>query len=332
MDVDAYVAAHRGSWRRLEDLLRRNRLTGAEADELVSLYTRTATQLSVVRSNSPDPALVEQLSRLVSRARSKVTGVHSPAYRDFGRFFTRTFPSAVYRTWPWWVGAAALFLLIAGGSGYWVAGNVDVQSALAPPEEIRQLVEQDFENYYREHPSQSFAAQVSSNNAWVAALTIALGVLILPVLYIIFTNALNVGMIGGLMAANDKLDIFFGLILPHGLLELTAIFVAAGAGLRLGWAWVDPGRRTRVAALGEEGRAMITIAMGLVVVLLISGLIEGFVTPSGLPTWARITIGAIAEVLFLVYVFVVGRRAYRQGATGDLERGEGLADFAPVSG
>lgn len=332
MDVDAYVATHRDSWHRLEQLLRRNRLTGAESDELVTLYTRTSTHLSVIRSNSPDPALVESLSRLVSRARSAVTGVHSPAYRDVARFFSADLPAAMYRAWPWWVGSAALFLLVAVGSGFWVAGNVEVQSALAPPEAIRDLVERDFENYYSEHPAQSFAFQVWINNAWVAALSIAVGVLILPVIYIILINALNGGIAGGFMAANGKADVFFGLVLPHGLLELTAVFVAAGAGLRVGWAWVDPGRRSRLAALGEEARAAIAIAVGLFVVLCISGLIEGFVTPSPLPTWARIAIGVIAEVLFLVYVFVLGRRAYLRGVTGDLQRGDGAADVAPSVG
>jgi len=67
VDVDAFVARHSGEWRRLEELLSRRRLTGAEADELVLLYQRTATHLSVVRSSAPDPALVGQLSRLVAR-------------------------------------------------------------------------------------------------------------------------------------------------------------------------------------------------------------------------------------------------------------------------
>src|SRR5699024_11669474 len=61
------------------------------------------------------------------------------------------------------------------------------------------------------------------------------------------------------------LDVFFGLILPHGLMELTAIFIAAAAGLKLFWAWVSPGPRTRSRALAEEGRALFTVALGLVV-------------------------------------------------------------------
>ena len=86
------------------------------------------------------------------------------------------------------------------------------------------------------------------------------------------------------MMANDRTSLFFGLILPHGLLELTAVFVAAAVGLRLFWSWVEPGPRTRLQAFAAEGRTAVAIAIGLVVVLLVSGVIEGFVTPSGLPT------------------------------------------------
>ena len=86
----------------------------------------------------------------------------------------------------------------------------------------------------------------------------------------------------------------------------------------------------RLESFAREGRTAIAVALGLVVVLLVSGAIEGFVTPSDLPTWARITIGVVAEVLFLAYVFVVGRAAVREGVTGDvLARDAG--DTAPVT-
>jgi uncharacterized membrane protein SpoIIM required for sporulation len=149
----------------------------------------------------------------------------------------------------------------------------------------------------------------------------------LPVLFVLVSNALNVGISGGLLAANDRAGLFFGLILPHGLLELTAVFVACGLGLKLGWTVVDPGRRTRSAALAEEGRALVSGALGLALVLFLSGLIEAFVTPSGLPTWARLAIGVVAELAFLAYVFVLGRRAVLAGRTGDLAgdlRGDAL--------
>jgi uncharacterized membrane protein SpoIIM required for sporulation len=150
-------------------------------------------------------------------------------------------------------------------------------------------------------------------------------------LFALMQNVVNVGVTGGYMAAAGKAGLFFGLIMPHGVLELTAVFVASGAGLRLGWTIIDPGPRARADALAEEGRSAIVIALGLVLVLAISGAIEAFVTPSGLPTWARVGIGLLAEAGFLAYVFTLGRRAAAHGNAADLE--ESLrGDTRPVSG
>jgi uncharacterized membrane protein SpoIIM required for sporulation len=150
------------------------------------------------------------------------------------------------------------------------------------------------------------------------------------VLYFLWSNAANVAVAGGVMISHGRSDVFFGLILPHGILELTAFFVSAGTGLRIFWAWVAPGARSRSQALAEEGRAAMAVAVGLVGVLAVSGFIESFVTPSGLPTAVRIGIGLLAESAFFVYVFVVGRRAALSGVTGDVLT-EDAGDLAPVS-
>lgn len=331
MDVDAYASAHRGDWQRLEALLTRRRLTGAEADELVTLYQRAATHLSTIRSASPDPALVATLSTLVARARAAVTGSHNPAWRDVARFLVVGLPAALYQTWRWGAGVAAAVLLLSWLVAAWVVGNPEVQASIAAPEEIRQLVERDFEAYYSSNPAGSFAAQVWTNNAWVAATCLVSGILIVPVLGILLVNALNLGVAAGLMASADRLDLFFGLITPHGLLELTAVFVAAGAGLKLGWTLVDPGERPRGAAVAAQGRATVGLALGVALVLAVSGVIEAFVTPSGLPTWARVAIGVAAEVAFLTYVLTLGRRAALAGEFGDIAVTE-AGDRAPTAG
>jgi len=320
VDLDAYVAANRPHWERLDDLVsRRGKLSGPEADELVTLYQRVGTHLSVIRSSAPNAALVGQLSTLVARARSAVTGAHTPAWRDVSRFFLSVFPAAVYVSMPWWLPTAIAFFAVSWLIGWWVAANPDVQGAMVPPEAVKQLVEHDFADYYSSDPAAEFAFGVWVNNAWISAGCLALGVILgVPVLYVLWQNAANVAIVGGLMWAHGRGDVFFGLITPHGLLELTAVLIAAGAGLRLGWTVVHPGPRTRLRALAETGRATIGIALGIAAVLLVSGVIEAFVTPSGLPTWARIGIGVAAEVAFLTYVVVLGGRAVRAGEVGDL--------------
>lgn len=330
VDIDAFIAAHRPVWDRLDHLVKhRSSLTGAEVDELVDLYQRVATHLSIVRSSAHDPMLIGRLSALVARARSAVTGAHAPAWREFVRFFTVSFPVVAYRARWWWLAAALASTAVAWAFGAWVAGNPDVQAAIGTPDEITQLVEHDFADYYSENPAASFAGRVWTNNAWLSAQVVIYSVLLgLPIPYVLFQNAANVGVSGGLMASRDKLDIFFGLITPHGLLELTAVFLAAAVGMRLGWTVIDPGPRRRTEALAEQGRAVMSVALGLVVVLFVSGLIEAFVTPSPLPTWARVGIGVLAEVAFLAYVIGFGRRAARAAETGDLER---APDVAPAA-
>ncbi len=324
MDIDAFIAAHAPTWRRLEHLVDRasrpRRCSGAELDELVDLYQRTATHLSVIRTSSPDPMLIDRLSSLTVRARSVVAGGRVRGWTEVGRFFTTTFPAAIYRI-RWWVTGATVFtLVVATALGAWIATHPEIQASIATPEEIRQLVEHEFEDYYSSAPAASFGTKVFVNNAWVAALAFAVGIMLaVPTVYVLFNNAVNVGIAGGLMAAHGKAGLFFGLILPHGLLELTAIFVAAGAGMRIGWTVIDPGDRRRGEALAQEGRAAVAIIFGLVLVFAIAGFTEAFVTPSGLPTWARVGWGVALEVAFLAYVWVFGRRAVRAGHTGDLD-------------
>jgi len=321
VDIDAFVAAHAREWQRLEALSRRRRLRGREADELVELYQASATHLSVIRSSAPDAALVAYLSSVLARARTRTTGTRTTSWRDVGGFLVATFPAALYRLRWWWLGTLAANVALAAVMMWWLVRHPGVQSSLIPPAEADRLVNVDFEHYYSEFAASHFAAQVWTNNAWVAALCIAFGVLGLPVLWLLFQNLLNVSVIGALMITHHRGSLFFGLILPHGLLELTAVFVAAGVGLRLFWSWVEPGSRTRGRSLAHEGRTAAGVAMGLVLVLLVSGVIEAFVTPSGLPTWARIGIGVLAEVAFFGYVFTLGRRAFLAGHTGDAAPG-----------
>jgi uncharacterized membrane protein SpoIIM required for sporulation len=333
VDLDAYVAAHRREWERLETLLGRartpRRLTGPEVDELVDLYQRTATHLSVIQSAGRDPALIGKLSSLVARARGAVTGGRQALWRDVARFLREDFPAVCYRTRWWWIGSAAAFVIVATAYGVFIAHSPEAQLAVAPPDVVKRLVERDFADYYSSAPAQDFTSRVFTNNVYVAAQEIMFGFLLLPGVYVLYQNAVNVGVAGGLMAANGRTGQFFGLILPHGILELTAVFVAAGLGLKLGWTVIDPGGRARATALAEEGRALVVGALGLAVMLLVSGFIEGFVTPSGLPTWARIGIGVVAEGLFLAWVFVAGRRAVMAGVTGDL-RDDLRGDEAPT--
>lgn len=329
MDVDAFVLTHRRTWGRLDELIkRRRRLTGGEVDELVELYQRTSTHLSMLRSASSDSALIGRLSSLVAQGRAVVTGAHAPLSRELVRFWTVSFPVAAYRAWRWWLVTAVAFFAVSAVIAVWMAGTPEVQSAIGTPAELDQLVNHDFASYYSQHPAGAFALKIWVNNSWVAARCIAYAVLLgIPIPYLLFQNAANVGVAAGLMFSAGKGAILLGLLAPHGLLELTAVFLAGAAGMRLGWTVIAPGRRPRSQALAEQGRAVAAIAVGLVVVLLVSGLIEALVTPSPLPTALRVGIGVLAEAVFLAYVVRFGRKASLAGETGDIDD---APDVAPA--
>jgi uncharacterized membrane protein SpoIIM required for sporulation len=331
VDVDAFVAAHQQEWLRLDYLVsHRRRLTGEQIEEMVAGYQRAATHLSALRTTGYDPALVSHLSTRVARARSAVTGSHTPGLRSVARFAVVSFPAMAYKARWWWLGTTVGSLLVALLVGWWIARSPAVQNALLPPAQARQLVNSQFRNYYSQYAATSFAARVWTNNAFLAAEALISGILLgVPTLLLLFNNAVNVGVDGGYMFAHGRGVEFFALILPHGMLELSAVFLAAAAGLRLGWKIIDPGPLPRAQALAIAGRETVTLALGMIVVLLVSGVIEAFVTPSPLPTWARIGIGAVAEVALLTYVIVLGRRAVRGGLSADIEE---APDVVPVAG
>ena len=331
MDVDAFVAAHQADWARLETLVKRRRkLSGEEIDELVARYQRTATQLSVLRSGGHDPALTARLSSLIGRARAAVTGARTPVWRSVAVFFGVAFPAMAYRSRWWWLGTAAASIALAVIAGRWIAASGSVQASLLSHSQVQALVNSQFRSYYSQDSAASFALKVWTNNVYVAAEALIFGVFLgVGTIVALLENSLNLAVDGGLMVGHGKAGEFFTLILPHGMLELSAVFLAAAAGLRLGWTIIDPGPRRRAQALAEEGRATVTIALGLIVVLGVSGVIEAFVTPSGLPAWLRIGIGALAEAAFLAYVIAAGRRAGRGGLTADISE---APEQVPVTG
>ncbi len=321
MDLDAYVNEHAAEWNRLRVLTgrRKRRMSPQEVDELVMLYRRAATHLSVVRSRSGDPTLVAWLSRLVLQARTAVSPSAGFSIDAMRRFFVVSFPATVYRMGWWCIGVAAGFLGFSVAVGVLVVNDPSIALSVLSETQIEDLVNNDFEAYYSQYPPQNFASLVWLNNTMVSAICLAAGVIIVPTLYLLWVNALNLGVIGGIMVDYGRADVFFGLITVHGLLELTCIFIAGGVGLRIGWAWIAPGPfLTRTQSLARVGRQAMVVALGLGVALLVSGVVEAFVTPAPVPIPIRLFIGAAVWAAFLAYVIILGVAAVRRGETGDV--------------
>ncbi|MEB0266001.1 stage II sporulation protein M [Cryobacterium sp. 10I5] len=318
MDLDAYSTAHRAQWDRLAELGTERRLSGAQSDELIGLYQSGATQLSAIKSTAGSTIPGDRLSVALSRARLRFTGAGANVVSQVPRFFVLQLPAALYRLRWLTLAVAVVTIVVAVLYAVWITGDPRVLANLGSDAQLQQLVNSDFVDYYSANPAASFTGQVWTNNAWIAAQCVAFGILGVYVPYIVLSNAQNIGVTAAVMFAYGKGDVFFLYIAPHGMLELTAIFVAAAAGLRIVWSWIAPGGRTRGQALAEDSRALATVAIGLVFVLLVSGVIEGFVTPAPWPWPVKIGIGFAALCAFLAYMLVLGRRAARAGETGDI--------------
>ncbi|WP_251858429.1 stage II sporulation protein M [Herbiconiux sp. L3-i23] len=322
MDLDAYTDAHRGEWARLDALAKQRRLDGRQADELIEGYRAGATQLSAIKTSAGSTAIGDRLSVTLSRARLRFTGATDNLLGALPAFFGAQLPAAFYRVR--WLTVVVMLVTVAIGAIYatWIAGDPRVLASYGDDADLRRYVDSEFTDYYSSNPAASFAGQVWTNNAYIAAQCVAFGITGIWVPYVIFSNAQSVGIAAGVMFSYDRGDVFFEYILPHGMLELTAVFVAAAAGLRIFWALIAPGPRTRAQALAEDGRALFTVAIGLVLVLFVSGIIEGFVTPAPWPWWIKMTIGGGALAAYWFYTLYFGRRAYRAGQTGDLDEFE----------
>lgn len=318
MDLDALASARHDDWQRLDALARRRRLDGAEADELIERYQGAASDLSLVQTTAGSTALGDRLSVTLARARLAFTGAPENPLRQFTRFTIVSLPAAFYRL-RWLTFAVAIVtVVVAALYAWWISADPRVLAAIGSEEELRQLAEEGFVAYYSENPAASFAGAVWTKNALIAAQCVAFGILGVWVPWVILQNAQNLGVNAAVMFAYDEADTFFLYIAPHGLLELTCVFVAAAAGLRIFWAWVAPGARSRGVALAEDARALFSVAIGLVFFLFVSGIIEGFVTPAPWPWPVKIGIGVAAFGGFLAYMLVLGGRASRAGETGDL--------------
>lgn len=324
MDIDRFIAQNQMTWSRLQHLTGRARsnpgnLTEPELDEMIQLYQRVSTQLSHARTYFHDGALTAQLTATVAAASSVIYGSRPRTFRPIVLFFSATFPTAVWQARRYIGLASALLFLPALAMMLWLTHSPEALDASASKADREFYADEAFESYYSDQPSALFATEVGTNNVFVSFLAFAGGAAaMVPGVYILVMNGVALGQAGAWMTTEGEATLFWTLIAPHGLLELTSIVVAAGAGLLLGWTLLVPGDRTRADAMAEEGKRAGAIIVGLVACFGVAALIEGFVTGSGLPIEIKVATGVLVWVAFVLYITVLGREGERRGVEGQL--------------
>ena len=289
---------------------RLRRAAASDVDRLASLVRLMSGDLATARRDYPGSPLPAYLERVLATAQPLLYRQTSPGISQLPRFFAVGLPRRFRETGPY-IGFAAL-CLVAGTAAGWsaVALRPDLVGLL-PPGYQASLATGHLGNPAA--LSGQFSSQLSAliiqNNIRVAALACGLGLALgLPTVALLLANGFQLGILASASHAAG-LDLqFWALIVPHGVIELTVICTAAGAGLRLGDSLLRPGLQTRGASLVAAARPAVELALGAACLLVVAGLIEGFVTPSGIAPWSKLLVGVASGVALYSWLLGSGRR------------------------
>ena len=317
MQEARFVAQRRDGWEQLDALLERverrglARLEPAAVDALAFGYRALTSDLAMARAREYDAAVCEYLNRLTARAHAVVyaAGSRSGWSRTIA-FFTTAFPREVRRSWQA-IGLCVLLTLVSGTIAY-TATVADPANAYAfvpasgVPLVDRSLHDSNFGFDRAFAPAMS--ALIITNNIKVSVIAFAGGATAgIVTLFIIGFNGLDVGTIAALFAQRGFGYDFWATIAPHGVIELSVIQIAGGAGLVLAAGIVKPGRIRRAEAFAANARRAGTLVLGVAALLVVAGTIEGFVSPQRLSPEVRLAIGALTGVALALYLGFGGR-------------------------
>ncbi|MHB9025657.1 MAG: stage II sporulation protein M [Armatimonadota bacterium] len=309
-------------WKRLAEILATLRSVGFEkldADEIIEfgkLYRRAASELAFHRTHEADPARVAYLNDLVGQCYPYVYTAQRRPWPSLQRFFTHVFPATLRRHAGFVLLAFGLSLL-AALICFWITWHDRAVADQVLPPELMGMLD---ELVHRHHTpkewmealeSAPMAGFIISNNIHVSILAFAGGMTAgLLTLFVMLYNGVMLGVVAaaiGLDGPATALN-FWAFVAPHGVLELTAIFISGGAGLLMAYAMVNPGEYPRRVALRNAGKEALKLMLGVAAMLVVAGLIEGFFSPRNIPEEIKLYVAGAEAVLLVAYLFFAGRR------------------------
>jgi uncharacterized membrane protein SpoIIM required for sporulation len=320
MTAARFLETRRPAWDRLEHLLRRAGRRGARAledrqvRELARLYPGVAVDVARARMYGLDPLTVRRVNQLAVAAHGLLyRRPRGRPLRAVGRFFAAEYPRLLRRLWPFVALAATLFL--AGALGAYVTARLRpataylfVEHGLDFSGDEDQVTPEDVSERYRQAPGSPMSAFIVANNIRVALVSFALGVTAgLGTCYVLFVNAMMLGAFIAHFENHNLGYVCWSFLAPHGVLEVLALIISGGAGLRLGLALAVPGRLSRGASLRVGAREAALLFLGTMPMFGAAALVEGFVTPSPLPGFIKVAFGVLLGATALAYLLVAGR-------------------------
>lgn len=320
---ERFVATHRETWEQLSSLLDRAERSGLasleppELEELGRLYRRVTAHLSEARTTGVDAETVGYINQLVGRAYARIYAGSRARRFSLRDLFAVEVPRT-FRRRARFIGVSFGISILAALLAY---GAVRADARWAGALTSRRGAEQWDEfarsgspagEYFAEAAASAggteFAGFLMSNNIRVALTAFALGITLgLGTVFILTVNGLMLGTFFGVGGNADSLLRFAAIICPHGIAELSAIFIAGGAGLMLGHAIVDPGDLPRVDALRIAALDAVKLVAGTIPVFIVAGIIEGIISPQHEGLFGqdipRILFGLLVGVAFWLYLF-----------------------------
>jgi len=316
MREEEFIAANQESWARLDALAAKARehgfreFTGDELQSLHAGYMQASADLAFAQTHYPASAVAGYLNGLVAAAYAQIyTGKPRRVHRVV-RFLIQDYPRLV-RTKAREIGlATAIFLGTMAGGLLLPFTNARLATALLPTE-LRPILS-ELEKGRTSEVEGSMGAAMSSmimvNNIQVSFIAFAGGVLLGTLtVWTLSTNGLLLGNLGGHFAKYGFSLVFWSLILPHGILELPAIWITAGAGLLMGKAIVNPGTEPRSTTIRRAAHDAVRLLLGTIPVFVVAGVVESFFTPLVIAPWIKLLVAMALGMLLLAYVSLAGR-------------------------
>lgn len=312
MNIQRWIGRRQPSWQTLETLLKRleskglKSLKAEEIRQLASLYRSVSADLARAKTNQVGERITRDLQTLTTRGYAQVyQGDRKQEWQAVLEFYRWGFPAAVQQAGGYIAFATALFIL-GGLVAWWLAWHDPMFMQLLLPAEMIEKVRDRGELWMGSilgiEPVASSSIMI--NNIKVSFAAIAGGMTAgLATAYILLTNGLLIGTVGTLVGQNNLAIPFWAFVFPHGALELPAIFLAGGAGFLLARAILFPGIYRRADALKVYGMQAANLVFGIVPMLIIAGIIEGFISPQpAIPDLAKYAIGAGLFILLMWYL------------------------------
>ncbi|AFT70146.1 Integral membrane protein [Alloalcanivorax dieselolei B5] len=317
MRQSQFEQRYQPQWRRLEQglaaLEKKQRPKNVDLSRFTDDYQDLCHQLALSRERGYSLVLQDYLNDLMLRAHRQLYRHRAPLMPRLAAFLRGDFPRAVRAMWRWHLISALAFLLSAG----LVAAMI-----LHDPELVHTVVDgngvSDLENMYhpdlRDSSDRNRADDLMMfgyyiyNNVGIAFRTFAGGVLFgIGSLVVMLFNGSFLGAAAAHLTLVGAGQPFYTFVIAHGAPELTAIVLAGGAGLRLGWSLVAPGSWRRVDALRRAARETLPVMYGVFLLLVLAAMIEAFWSSRELDAQIKYTVGGISWALLYFYLLFAGR-------------------------